>query len=239
MEKENVKKLQRLLNAIGASPKLTVDGDLGSRTILAIEAELNEREPVPASQPALPVGKTPPWMIEARKYKGKKETDPEFNRMMTKKWALFGLRLPNITKSYTAWCGLAIATALAGVGVDYQKNGAAAMNWDKYGNDINYKVNGIPEGAIVRINHNGSCAVSTKNHVSFAEGDCSPTHLKKKGTTFNLYGGNQGNTWKVTTYQSQDICAVRWPKKVEEYPIRKIVANRDCTYGAVGNESTR
>lgn len=51
--------------------------------------------------------------------------------MMSAQWPLVGLNLGTIAKSWSAWCGLAMAFALFGVGIDYQKNGALARNWAK------------------------------------------------------------------------------------------------------------
>lgn len=182
--------------------------------------------------------KSPTWYIFALKFKGKNENDPEFNKMMSSKWPLVGLKLKTIAQSWAAWCGLAMAVALSGVGVDYAKNGAMAKNWAKYGTEINWQADGIPQGAIVQINH-VKCGSDSSNHVAQANGDCSALDLLKKDSFIDLYGGNQGNTWKVSTYSTKEICAVRWPKDVKDYPKPgPILKSENCSSKNLG-DSTR
>jgi hypothetical protein len=136
-----------------------------------------------------------------------------------------------------------------------------ARNWGKYGEAIEWRVNGIPQGAFVWINHNFNCSPgSSGNHISQADGDCAAGDLVemvkdssgvyqpvvKKGATINLYGANQQNTWKTSTYPVKEICAVRWPKKPTDpkqmkawIPPRKITKSINCTSGKIGKESTR
>jgi hypothetical protein len=182
------------------------------------------------------VPKAPPWYLFAKRYSGKNENEPEFNREMSKKWSLFGMNLGTIAQSWAAWCGLAIAVSLSGVGLKYAKDGSLARNWGKYGVAIDWKKDGIPKGAIVWINHNSNCSSSSSNHVTMADGDCAPQDLKP-GSYFNGYGGNQGNTWKVSPYPIADICAVRWPS--DYAPRGKISKSIGCSGASGGKESTR
>lgn len=180
--------------------------------------------------------KNPPWYDFAKRFSGKNEADPEFNKEMSKKWSLFGMNLGTISKNWAAWCGLAMAVALSGVGLKYAKNGSLARNWAKFGVEIDWKNNGIPRGAIVQLNHS-KCGSSSGNHVTQADGDCAPQDLLKKGATFNGYGGNQGNRWKVSTYPVWQICAVRWPS---DFPMPgKILKSEKCTSGSSTGDSTR
>ena len=244
-EKDLIRKLQVAMNALGEN--LTVDGDYGPKTEAALDKfdvtfELSRKpQQAPSPQPPSPVPndpKSPPWYAFALKFKGKKETDKEFSKFMVPKWKLFGMDLGTIAQNWAAWCGLAMAVALSGVGVDYAKNGSLAKNWAKYGVAIEWRVDGIPQGAIVHVNKN--CASSENNHVSQANGYCTAADLLKPGATIDLYGGNQGNTWKVSTYNARHICAVRWPKDVKDYPPPgKIVRSLKCSSAAVDNESTR
>lgn len=212
-------------------------GVIGLVTIEKLGLVLGE---APKSVPPPVEGRrSPPWYTYALKFKGKNESDPLFNKEMSAKWPLVGLKLGTIAQSWAAWCGLAMAVALAGVGVDYQRNGALAKNWASYGVAIDWKRDGIPQGAIVQLNAT-SCSSSSGNHVSQAEGDCTPEHLTKPGATIDLYGGNQGNSWKVSTYKVSRLCAVRWPKDVKDYPKPgRITKDVKCTSGADSNESTR
>lgn len=187
-------------------------------------------------EPPKPAGAAP-WFSEAKKYEGKKETDPEFNRFMSGKWGLLGLNLGTIKENWAAWCGLAATVALVGVGYSYQKDGALARNWDKYGVEINWKQDGIPQGAIIRTNHSYNCKSESGNHVTMANGDCAPADLMKSGATFSGYGGNQQNTWKVSVYPVKEICSVRWPADAEKP--RKITKSVNCSSKSSGAESTR
>lgn len=103
------------------------------------------------------------------------------------------------------------------------------------------------------MNHGGDCKSTKGNHVSQANGDCAPgdivemkkdvngvyqsTGKFKKGATIDLYGGNQGDTWKVTTYPVTEICSVRWP--ADYTPPQTVTKSVKCTSGSSGVESTR
>lgn len=200
----------------------------------------------------------PPWYVYARKFLGKKETDPDFNKWMSSKWPMLGLDLKTIAKSYAAWCGLAMAVALSGVGLDYQRNGALAQKWATYGTEINWRVDGIPQGAVVQINHNLICrSGSSGNHVAVANGDCAPQDIfemvknssgvwvyknnppkLKPSATITLYGGNQGNTWKESDFNVKEICAVRWPKDSADYPKPPPVLKSNKCSSRSGSDST-
>lgn len=197
-------------------------------------------EPSKPSAPPPSERKRPPWYVFALQFKGKNENDPAFSKFMVPKWKLFGMDLGTIAQSWAAWCGLAMAVALSGVGVDYARNGELARNWATYGVAINWKIDGIPQGAIVHINHGLNCSSSSSNHVAQAEGDCTAADLLKAGATIDLYGGNQGNTWKVSTYSAKEICNVRWPKDVKDFPPPgKITESVNCTSKKSAGESTR
>lgn len=238
-----ITELQLRLRGMGEN--ISVDGELGPKTIAALDKYnlgiILNKKTTPEPLPEAPAEKkSPPWYLFALKFKGKKETDPEFNKEMSTKWSLFGMNLGTIAKSWAAWCGLAMAVALSGVGIDYQRNGALAKNWAKYGVEIEWKQDGIPQGAIIHLNHKAICNTSGNNHVAQANGDCTAEDLLKKDATIDLYGGNQGNTWRVSTFPAAHICAVRWPKDVKDYPkpgpIKKSV---DCTSKKSTGDSTR
>lgn len=211
---------------------LKVDGWVGPLT-LAKMMSLDPRGPyVPG-----PVKRsTPVWMIRARSMLGKKETDPKFNKEMSAKWSLFGMDLGTIAKNWAAWCGLFVAVALSGTGYNYATNGALARNWGLYGQKIEWKVNGIPEGAIIHVNPK-SCSSSSSNHVTFANGDCTVSDLTKPGATFAGLGGNQSSMVKVSIYKASTICAVRWPLGA---PLPdKVLVSKNCTGTGSTGESTR
>lgn len=181
----------------------------------------------------------PPWYKFAKRYEGKKETDPEFNKEMSAKWALFGLSFGTIAKNWAAWCGLFIAVSLSGAGYQYAKNGAGAMNWGKTAAliYIDWKKDGIPQGAIVYVNHAAKCFSGSNNHVTMANGDCAPVDLLKRAATFNGFGGNQGNTARVNAFPVAHICTVGWPKDADKPP--KIIKSVNCVGKAGAPGSTR
>lgn len=235
--RELVKKVQAALNkANGDKPAsyLQVDGEWGPKT--AAQADMYEIEIVlkPRILKPLPVDKAP-WLTEAKKHKGKAESDSVFNRYLSGFWKLVGL--PNyktIVGTSFAWCGLFVAAMLYNVGLPWQKDGAAARNWAKYGQAIEWSKDGIPRGAIVHINHNGLCSSGKGNHVAMADGDCTPQDLRSGA--INLYGGNQGNQAKVSAFPVEHICAVRWPAESDKPG--KVVESKGCK-GKPGGESTR
>lgn len=224
-----VKRVQRLLNLLGATPRLYEDGVAGPKTVKAVEEQIAKLQ-----GPVAPTTGAPAHMTEARKHLGKRETDSVFAAFMVGNWKRVGLSLKTIATSWAAWCGLFIATVL---GVNYQ-GGGLARNWGKYGSAIEWKTQGIPEGAIVWVNHNASCSSSSSNHVTFANGDCAVADVTKPGATFDGLGGNQGNMVKISTYKVSTICAVRWPDGVAR-PQLPVARSRNCTSGSAGSESTR
>jgi Putative peptidoglycan binding domain len=242
----DVKEVQRALNELGFN--LTVDGIFGPKTKSAI-SEVQKRHGLPGSGiigpktlyilslEVLENTNGPSWYKVAKEFEGKKETDPEFNKFMSAKWPLVGLNLGTISKSWAAWCGLAIAVALSGAGYKWQKDGAAAKNWAKYGKKIEWQTNGIPQGSIIHMNH-VKCGSGSSNHVAMADGDCTAQDLLKKGATINLYGGNQSNQFKVSTFSVSKICAVRWPSEDALPP--KVEKSVNCNASSKdSNESTQ
>lgn len=180
----------------------------------------------------------PRWFVNAKKHEGSDEANPKFNSFMSSFWRIVGLPgFKTIIGTNFAWCGLFVAAMLYGSDFAWQKNGAGAKNWDKYAQEIVYQQDGIPQGAIVRINLNLDCSSQKGNHVAFADGDCTPEDLKKPNATINLYGGNQGNKAKVSTYSVKGICSVRWPNEVAK-PGR-ITKSIGCTGKSTSKESTR
>lgn len=201
-------------------------------------------EPIPAinkesekeQEPVKPVH-NPEWMNQAEADLGKKETDPAYNKSMSKKWSLFGMNLGTIKENWAAWCGLFVAASLAGAGISYQYTGALARNWGQYGSAIEWKQDGIPRGAIVWVNHSAKCSSSSSNHVAFANGDCAAADVTKSGSTIDLLGGNQQNMVKVSAYKTSTICSVRWPKEIEKPA--KVLKSKNCNSKSYVKESTQ
>ncbi len=251
---QDVKELQAALKGKGFNPG-SVDGDFGPKTKAALQAF--QKSKGLAGTGVIPEngGKTfeylelklekkkeskksgIPWFWKTKEFSGKGEHDPAFVKYQSGFWGKVGLpQFKTIIGSAFAWCGLGAATGLILVGLNWQKDGAAAKNWDKFGVGIEWRMNGIPQGAFVRINGNGDCKSAKGNHITQANGDCAPSSLGK-GATFDGYGANQGNKWKVSTYAVSKICSVRWPADAAFPPPVKV--SKNCTSGKSGNESTR
>lgn len=189
-------------------------------------------------------GKYPAWYLKAKEYEGKKETDSKFQAYMNPFWAKVGLpNFKGLVGSARAWCALAVFMALSAAGYQTGKLNASAISGDNAGVKIDWKANGIPRGAIVRINHGSNCKTSSNNHIGFADGDCTPADLLKPNAKFNMYGGNQGDSFKVSSFPVNDICSVTWPKgDAEGNPIPlpgKVEKSDHCTGAATPAESTR
>lgn len=157
----------------------------------------------------------PVWLIVARSMLGSKETDTKFAREMIPFWKkLFNRNIGAIAGNEVAWCGLFVGRCLYEAGLPVQKKGEMAGNWRSYGVPIDWRKNGIPQGAIIHINHNHSCEIGNKgNHVTFAATNYTTHDLEVTGY-FAALGGNQGNKVCVASYSIKEICEVRWPKEV-------------------------
>ncbi len=221
---------------------LAVDGEVGPRTSAVLDAEISqykspkpEEKEEPKPVPVLPLGN--PAYLEAKKYAGKKETDPKFNAWLSGFWGKLGL--PNyktIIGTSFAWCALFIAAMNSEVGQKYiTQGGASAKRQGQIGVAVDWKKNGIPRGAVIYLDHEANCD-GKGSHITFADGSCSPQDVAKKDATFPGFGGNQGNTVKTSFYPVKDICTVRWPHEVALPPAVKV--SEGCA-GKAAKESTR
>ena len=249
---KEVKVLQKALNKNGGT--LLVDGHFGAKTKAAVSSFQKSKGMagsgklgpktlkllnIKLEKPKLVENKKAPWFWKLKKYDGEVESNKEFNQEMSSYWGKVGLPgFKSIVGSARAWCGVFIVAGLVQAGMTYQKTGARAKDWDKFGNKIEWRVNGFPQGAIIRINHKFNCNISSSNHVTMANGDCSAKDLLKSGASFSGYGGNQGNTAKVSQYPVKKICSVSWPKEVALPGI--VNQSKNCSNGKTdSSESTR
>lgn len=217
-----------------------------------VEIILTPRLNAPA--PDAPATK-PAWKKEAEKMKGKGESNSAFVALMTGNWPLVRLKLKTIIGSSAAWCGLAVAVWLNLAGMPVQPDGAGARNWAKYGQEVSWKQNGLPEGAIVHINH-VKCGNGSSNHVTLVNKDYAAKDIivmekdvkgawvykAKPGVYFEGLGGNQSNQVKVSSFPVAHICAVRWPLKDKAGNPMKLPAPVQKTLGSLKSapsESTR
>lgn len=180
-----------------------------------------------------------PWFWALKKYEGKSEHDSVFNKFMSGFWGKVGLPgFKSIVGSARAWCGLAGAAGLIMVGYKAPVDSFRAKAWDNYCQKIDYKANGIPQGAFLRINNKGDCDSLLNNHLSHANGDCAPQDIDKPSDVISAFGGNQGDKLKVSNYTMKKVCQVRWP--CEEPLPGKITKSINCSNGkTTDNESTR
>ena len=240
--KELIKRLQQELNAQGE--KLTVDGDPGPKTQAALSKYDVEIDVRPAKIPEpLPVGRSQnPAYEEAKKYAGKKEQDSKFNAWLSAFWPKVGLKnYKTIVGSSFAWCALFFFAMNSETGQDVIAS-AGAKKIGQSGYEINWKQDGIPQGAGVWKN-SSSCSSGSGNHITWADGDCTPEELAKPKATWAGFGGNQADAVKRSIYcakgdcgSSKDvICRVFWHEK--NLP-PKVAKSKNCT-GTPSQESTR
>lgn len=231
---EYIRSLKR--DMIARGEPLADDDEFGPKTLAAIKKNLAPFT-APVTKPDPAGAGDPYWMKKAEEYKGKKENEPVFNKFLSGFWKIVGL--PNyktLVGTSFAWCGLFVAAVLNMSDLPWQKSGAGAKNWAQYGVAIEYKKVGIPRGAILHLDHDKDCK-GGGNHVTFANGDCSPEDVVKSGATFAGLGGNQGNQVKVSVYSTKEICAVRWPTNVPAPAPVKV--SKNCTSTGSTGESTR
>lgn len=173
---------------------------------------------------------------EIDKLMGASENDSWFRKFMVPFWSkLFGRSLGDIRGRDFAWCGLLVGVILALNGHPVQPHGEDSTQWRKYGQEINWRRDGIPRLSIVQLNHAQDCAKPGSNHVTFSAGDCTPEELAKKDATFNAEGGNQNDHVSLRAYPVAEICAVRFPPGV---PLPgKITVSKGCSGAAVGGST--
>lgn len=229
--------LQAFQKSMGLPGTGVIPAD-GGKTFLLLDLELR-------AEPEESVTTIPPWLAEAKKHEGKKETDSAFSAFMTKFWAKVGLPgYKGIAGSARAWCALFIVMALSGAGFSYlSKGGAGAANQGKnYGQVVDWKKNGIPRGAIVHVN-SVKCGSGSNNHVTFADGDCAAGDIVDSAgrvvasSTFPGFGGNQGNQAKTSWYRVSTVCNVKWPPEVPLPP--RVEKSNGCNGKPASGESTR
>lgn len=232
---------------------LTPDGVVATVTWGELEKDgVKVEEKAPAeTPPASPSEGKPAWKVEAEKHKGQVETNATFSGWIRGKIKIFlGYLPPTIATSTYAWCGYFIVTVLGVSGYQYHKQGEMARNWGGFGNQIVWQSQGIPEAAIVWINHGHDCKASSLNHVALANGSCTVQDFfdkngkLKPGASIDLLGGNQNNQVNVTTFSAAEICGVRYPDKTADgkpvpLPRLPVTQSINCTSGKVGSVSTR
>jgi hypothetical protein len=242
-DKELVKKLQKAMNDAGHTPKFAETGNYASKTESALplyDFEITaKRKPEP--EPVKSSGAF--WMKAFNGLMGKKETDKSLQDLLVPYWKkLYGLGIKTLIGASAAFCGLGAGYIMYTNGLPVVKRGAAAKSWAGYGQAIDFKKNGLFEGAILHIDHDGDCK-GDSNHVTFEYGDCTAEDLAKPKAVITGRGFNQGNAVKDSLFPVKHICAARWPEKDNDgKPIPlpgPVKVSRNC--GKIGKtgESTR
>lgn len=248
----NVKPLQLALTESGF--KCTPDDDFGNKTQAALEAfqqmhdypvkglvTLETMRDLGLELIEKPAKKSfAPWLDAVKPFNGRGESDSAFVKYMSGMWkTVLGRSLGTIVGSTYAWCGLGVALGLflSGYTDGLNKSLSLARNYAGFGVAIQYKVQGIPRGAIIHINHNADCKANKSNHVTYSDCDYEPADVVKYGATFNGYGGNQNNKYQTSSFPMKDICEVRWPAKAPLPPLP--IVKTDCTAPAAGAGTTR
>lgn len=234
-----IRKTKTLLNRLGNHGLDPDSESVGPKTISALDTELAKREtagPVPGEVSSRPVN---PAYEKAKEYKGKGESNSAFVVWLSGFWRKVGLpQFKTIVGASFAWCGLFLATMNSETGQKWVNGAAGARNWATYGQQIDWRKDGIPQGAVVTLDHSKlNCKKGTINHVAFADGDCTAADLLKVGSTIAIYGGNQSNTVKTSIFSTKEICSVGWPN--EQAKPAAVAVSKNCSTGSASKDSTR
>lgn len=278
---DEVKEVQRLLNLSGA--KLSGTGWFGKETESAVKAFQTKigvkvtGQVDAGTMAALKALESPdyaevksgnPAYEQAKKYTGKKESDSSFNKHMSSFWKL--VKLPNyktITGASFAWCALFIVAMNSEVGQDYVAS-ASAKRQAAEGVEVVWQTQGIPQGAVIHINHNAknaktyeehekACKSSSGNHVGFADGYCAPSDYFSSDV--QLYKDSSGYTRAKALAKKGSVVAILGGNqgnmvkrsiydareicevrwpKQRDFPA-KVTQSINCSGKSSGDESTR
>ena len=213
-----IKRLQKAMNDRGEN--LTVDGDPGPKTRLALEkfdvALSLSAAPVPEVKPILIDGEHfgAPWVFANLDLLGREESDKELNARYVPEWAKEGLPgYKTLAGNDHAWCSVRENADKRKVGVS-TTNSAAASSWSGYGRSCPFWF-----GASLPIKHK-----SGGRHI--ADFLYWVDEAKKIAA---VLGGNQGNKFSIVALNlsgSGDVLipGPRWPK---EMPDGQLIAMND------------
>ncbi len=221
------KRVQSLLNYLGADPKLLVDGAVGPKTEVAISRALAKY--INVDVPTSPGSTKPFWVAGMEKKIGWTEFDHDAE--IAQHWPIVGLNYKTVIGTSHAWCGLACAIELHEGGVQIPKHAAGAANWEKdkdWSEPCAYIC-----GAFLPLRH----AKGGRHITIFLY-----WHDEKNKIAACL-GGNQNNAYRISLYNlsgnanghEEVVGGPVWPKDYPQtgyvYPQANIVAG--------GSETTR
>lgn len=145
---------------------------------------------------------SPPWMIEAVRYRGLKEIPgPRHHAKILEWWGL--IRAP-FTDDETPWCAAFVGGVLESVGIQGTRS-AAARSYQSWGRELEE-----PAFGAVTVFWRGSRS-GWSGHVAFCVG------VTPAGDPICL-GGNQGNAVSVATFSRSRLLGYRWPKSLAYDP---------------------
>lgn len=138
-----------------------------------------------------------PWLAEAERLKGTKETPGKGNNPVIMEWA------DDLDQWYpgddVAWCGLFVAHCMRiGAPLDPQDfNRLGAREWLKFGRAVD------PQRGAILVFWRGSKSGWT-GHVGFYVGE--------DATAYHVLGGNQSDSVNVARVAKDRLLGARWPK---------------------------
>lgn len=173
-------------------------GTVGPKTIAALEAAA----PAPggkAAGPVVPLSPILPWLEEARRLQGVRETAGAKSNSVILGWAnaLGGFVRSYYTADDIPWCGLFVAHCI-GLTLPSEPlpaNPLSALAWAKFGREVK-----PTPGAILVFSRTGG------GHVGF--------YLGEDDTAFHVLGGNQSDQVNITRVAKARHVATRWPSTV-------------------------
>jgi uncharacterized protein (TIGR02594 family) len=167
-------------------------GTVGPTTIRALNAALVDSPSIVT--PAAPITVTPPWLEEARRWKGLTENVGKGSNATILRW---GKAIADwFVDDDTPWCGAFVHGQLAAALPDevLPSNALWARAWGEFGVPLK---NPAP-GAVLVFSR------GTGGHVGFYVGE--------DDTRFRVLGGNQSNAVTDTWIAKSRLIATRWPK---------------------------
>lgn len=214
--KSNVTRVQQALAAKGFDPGV-IDGIWGKRTEAAVRAFQTARGlqadgilgPLtraalglePAAQADAIDDPALPWLLEARRLLGIRETPGKGNNYVILDWA-DELGIPYASDDI-AWCGLFVAHCIGTTlsNEPLPANPLGAQNWRRFGGPCTPQ----PGAILVFWRENPD---SWKGHVGFYVGE--------DGEAYYVLGGNQGDAVSVVRISRDRLLkgGVRWPASV-------------------------
>lgn len=220
-----IKALKAELNALGANPKLSVEGPLatkvGPSTLAALAKALEEQDQM--------VGSFVHPIDLMRTMIGLKEKPGNVHERQIQEFLeacdnIGGRKDNKLHADEVPWCSGVINWLAEKCGME-KTNNALAASWDKYNESCG---DWVEEGDIVTLAQPG-------RHVTLAN----KRFNRKTAKTFEGLGGNQGNSIKVSTYSVSKIKAARkWkPKAGVKVPPVKSSSSGSTADGS--KESTR